>query len=308
MTAKTPPATLSTLMTGLIDYAGLFPPAKLPMDPVIANYADYRASDHAPMLARLIVPIARLDEFEKTAADRLAAASTDEPWRISGLIGPNLRADIDAIFAFNNRHTDADTGMTRAEIDVIELKAASAADVDAAMKIIPEQIDPFIEIDHTGDPRGLIASIAGTGARAKIRTGGVTPDAIPTIDEVARFIWCCNAAEVAFKATAGLHHPVRSEHPLTYEDGAPRATMHGFLNVFIAAALVRGLRITEEETREVIAESNPANFVFTEESVGWRDRTIELGRLVHARESFAVSFGSCSFTEPIEDLEGLGLL
>ena len=95
--------------------------------------------------------------------------------------------------------------------------------------------------------RGLIAAMAGTGAHAKIRTGGVTPEAFPQATSVARFIHACAMADVGFKATAGLHHPVRGEFNLTYEPACPRGVMYGFLNVFMAAALAMSARLGVEE-------------------------------------------------------------
>ena len=131
------------------------------------------------------------------------------------------------------------------------------------------------------------------GLRAKIRTGGVTPDAFPSIDEVARFIRACKEKGLAFKATAGLHHPVRCESPL--------GMMHGFLNVFLAAVFV-------DDAEEILRETDAQRFVFTDDGVRWRDRFASTDDLALMRRDFAISFGSCSFEEPIADLEELGFL
>ena len=106
---------------------------------------------------------------------------------------------------------------------------------------------PFeiIETKEIVEPKGRTvyvegvapSQLAGKGLRAKIRTGGVTPDAFPSAETIAQFIRECRDHRVAFKATAGLHHPLRCVKPLTYEPDAPTGTMHGFLNVFIAAAM-----------------------------------------------------------------------
>src|SRR5262249_48230544 len=55
------------------------------------------------------------------------------------------------------------------------------------------------------------------GSFAKMRTGGVTPEAIPSADTVAEYILACAERRLAFKATAGLHHPIRAMQPLTYD-------------------------------------------------------------------------------------------
>lgn len=142
------------------------------------------------------------------------------------------------------------------------------------------------------------------GSFAKVRTGGVTPQAIPSIDSVAAYIGACRERRLAFKATAGLHHPIRSAHALTYERGASVATMHGFVNVFMAAAFAwHGTR----DIRPVLAETDAGAFRF-DESARWRDLSLSEEQIRDARMNFAHSFGSCSFEEPIADLEALGWL
>lgn len=301
---------IRTLLTGLIDYAGLFPPTTADMSTVVRNYAHDLASPHAWMLSRLIVPVSRLGEFESAAADLLPTTADDgppEPWRISALIGQDLKRDIDSIFAFNLKHeSKPETGAV--VVDAIELRCPNAAAVDTIMREVPEQLEPFLEIDHRDDVRGLITAMAGTGARAKVRCGGVTADLIPSAAHIASFLHACAAADVAFKATAGLHHPIRAEHALTYEKNAPRAVMHGFLNVFGAAALASACGLERDELERVLLETDPLAFIFTETGFSWRDAHVDAGRLARVRESFAMSVGSCSFSEPVEDLIKLGLL
>jgi hypothetical protein len=139
------------------------------------------------------------------------------------------------------------------------------------------------------------------GLRAKIRTGGLTADAFPTIASVAAFIRACREKGVAFKATAGLHHPLRCVKALTYEPNAPTGTMHGFLNVFLAAAMAG-----DEEA--VLAEQDAGAFAFDDDGASWRDRRVSVDELARMRSELAISFGSCSFEEPVSDLEKLGWL
>jgi len=142
------------------------------------------------------------------------------------------------------------------------------------------------------------------GCFAKLRTGGVKPEMIPAVGDVAAFIAACAERRLAFKATAGLHHPVRALHPLTYDREAPRAVLHGFLNVFLAAAFAwHGERTIEP----ILAEMNASAFRF-DERARWRDWSLDAGQVQESRQQFAHSFGSCSFGEPVQDLEALGLL
>ena len=147
----------------------------------------------------------------------------------------------------------------------------------------------------------LLDAIKRHGQRAKIRTGGITPDAFPAIGNVAEFLRACKAKGVAFKATAGLHHPLRCLKPLTYEPNAPVGTMHGFLNVFLAASLL-------DHADEVLAESNARAFVFDDDGASWRGHRVSTDDIIAMRRDFATSFGSCSFEEPIGDLKELGWL
>jgi hypothetical protein len=233
-------------------------------------------------------------------------AEIGEPWRISATIDGDLAAGLDAIAAFNEHHANEDHGL--AGVDAIELKADTPAAIDRALDVISEDLTPFVEIPVNGDCRGMVAALSGTAAAAKVRTGGVTPEAIPPGGSVARFIAACAAADVPFKATAGLHHAVRAEYPLTYEPGCPRAVMHGFLNVFIAAALVRVRRADAAAAEAILAGQCGTDFKFTDEGVRWHDRFLEATELARVRETFALSYGSCSFDEPIADLKEMGLM
>jgi hypothetical protein len=160
-----------------------------------------------------------------------------------------------------------------------------------------------IPIEHTES----LADLARAGLRVKIRTGGVTSDAFPSSAQVAAFLAACNRAGAAFKATAGLHHPLRCERPLTYDAGSPLATMHGFLNLFLAAAFVRE-GMGEDEALALLEERLPEAFRFEDGGVTWRRRRLTTARLRESRERFAMAFGSCSFEEPVAELRELGLL
>jgi len=139
---------------------------------------------------------------------------------------------------------------------------------------------------------------------AKIRTGGLTPEAIPTASDIASFILACADRHLPFKATAGLHHPVRSMRPLTYEADAPQAIMHGFLNVLMAAACAwHG----ERHLEPILSETDPFAFSFDDEA-RWGNHALSISEIREARESFMHSVGSCSFDEPVEDLRSLGLI
>ncbi len=274
------PAETRALLTGLIDYAGLFPPAALSLREVVANYAMYLASPDAWMLGRLVVPVSRLAECRDERSERYRPARSEGPaaaaWRISALAA-DVTKEIEAL-------TRPYPGL---DVDSCELKAATVADINAAADHMPSSITTFVEIPIADDPAVLIDAIATRGLNAKIRTGGVTPDAFPSPALVARFIMRCHERRVAFKATAGLHHPLRGMYRLTYADDAPRGEMFGFLNISAATT----------------AAANGAPRSEVEAALSFRDAaTVDSARNVF------LSFGSCSFREPVDDLEQLGVL
>lgn len=308
--------TIHTLLTGLIDYAGLFPPAKLDMSAALENFARDSMGVHAFALGRFICPVARLDELTLTGASLMPGTHATsgypelgaqrEPWKLSAIIDGPLDRCLSAIDAFNQHHSRQDNGL--AEIDALEMRIQNPHDFDEALEIIPSDITPYFEIATSTDPRGMIAALAGEDACAKIRLGGITPEAIPPVEPVLAFITACNSAHVPFKATAGLHHPIRAEQPLTYEDNPPRSVMHGFVNVFLTSAMVSENIIDEPAAAQLLSETDPATFVWTDQAVTWRDAALPVEALARARTRFARSYGSCSFDEPIADLKRLGWL
>ncbi len=296
-------------LTDIIDYAGLFPPAGLPMQAAVENYAVYWKGPYQRLLGRFVVPVARLDEFERAAKGILPDAGWEgnEFWRLSVLIGNDLSSDLRRIDIFNSQYARTDSMMGAALIDTIELKVETAVGIEAATRHLPERLTSYFEIPHDQPHEEWIDAIADNGARAKVRTGGLTPNAFPSSASLARFLVACANADVPFKATAGLHHPIRSLHRLTYEPDSPSGMMHGFLNVFIAAAFAQN-GVDEAELIEILDETSPEAFHFDSGGITWRGHDAVRAHLRNTRNLFAMSFGSCSFEEPIADLKKLGLL
>lgn len=289
---------LTELLRNLIDYAGLFPPAGLPMNEAVANYSRYLESDERWMLARFITPVARLGEFEREATSKLG---NPHVWQLSVLTGADVENDIEQIAELNRRLTD------RAVIDTIEAKASDIMSIQSLASTVPDEISLFIEIPVDNDPGVLVEEIGEQGRMAKIRTGGVTPDAFPSAEHIVRFIRRCREHGVPFKATAGLHHPLRSVMPLTYEPDAPRGTMNGFLNVFLAATLIDG-RLGDDEAIELLETTDATAFRVDDDTIRWKQHSADTAAIELSRARFSISFGSCSFEEPIADLRNLGWL
>src|SRR6266446_1922206 len=299
--------TAGVLLRDLIDYAGLFPPASLAMAACVANYDAYSRSEWNWILGRFIVPVARLVEFDEAFA-RLPTPTPGTAfanWRLSGLLGPDPVADVAFIREFNARLASASSG-GRAVVESVEVKVAGPEEVKRLSGIIPAELATYLEVQLSSCGE-CVAAMAECGRRAKIRTGGETADKFPAPENVIEFMRLCAATNVPFKATAGLHHPLRSVHRFTDQAGSPSGTMHGFVNVFLAAAFLRaGMEATLAV--QLLEERSADAFHFNADGIVWRQHRLSLPEVAAARRSFAVSFGSCSFTEPIDDLKSLRLL
>ena len=255
-TTKVAPA-LHALLERLIDYAGIYPPAALPLETSVANYSSYQSSEFSWMLRWLVVGSAELQNVPK-----------------------NLDGCISLL---------SETDDTRAA--ALETKAVVEAKHPVYCEVAVANLD---QLD----------AVKAAGCYAKIRTGGVKPEAIPTPKDVAAFVSACAERRLPFKATAGLHHPIRAEYALTYEADAPRAVMHGFLNVLMAAAFAwQG----EKNIEAIVAETDAAAFTF-DGGAKWRGLALSVDAIEDARKNFMHSIGSCSFDEPVCELQGLGLL
>ena len=300
---------LNQLLHRAVDYAGLFPPAALPFEQVVHDYRQYQSSKQQAWLGRLVVPAGRLEELATLYQGITPAENPSSPWLISALLPPISAADdgfetaLRCIEKFHQQHTFA-------RVDTIEGKLAAPGQAQETLRAIPHDIDAFLEIPFA-EPDVLIEELAACHAShafAKIRTGGVTEDLIPTTERVAHFLDHCARSGIGLKATAGLHHPLRALQPLTYAEDAPRAVMHGFVNVFLAACLAFQQRTTVTELTQLLDETDPDAFRLEPTALHWRDRCLDQQAIQNARERFLISFGSCSFTEPVTDLQHLNWL
>lgn len=278
-----------SLLSGLIDYAGLYPPAGLDMRTAVRNYLEYRRGEHRDVLGRFIVDVTRFEELREAAGEDLRAM------RLS-VIAP--AGDFSAV----------DT--TRGEgfpIECIETKAADAASVARIQDALPAAIECYCEVPLAPASAGTLDALKAAGLRAKLRLGGVTPEAFPAENVVVAMLEALIARNIPFKGTAGLHHPVRSLHKLTYAEDSISGVMHGFVNLIAAAAILRNGGAAADAVR-ALEEQHAHAFRISEDEFGWREFAWTTEQLHSMRRECFVSFGSCSFAEPIADLEALGWL
>ena len=300
--------TLPVLLAGAVDYAGLFPPAALSMGAAVRRYAADRRGAERWMLGRFVVPVARLEEFEAAALDLLPEAVDDEPWHLS-VLASDVTADLARAAAFNARHAP-DTDAGRAVVDAVEWCApdvgALGTAADARARHLPNA-PLYVEVPRGADADAFAREAAGHELRLKLRAGGVTADAFPTPDAVLAFLVASVRQQVPVKLTAGLHHPLRGEHALTYEPASAHGMMFGFVNVLLAAALLHAGH-APAAVAPLLDERDPGAFAFTGDAATWRALTVDAAAIAAARACTLVAFGSCAFDAPVRDLRALGWL
>ena len=242
------------LLARLIDHAPLFPPARLPLPEALAAHRRARESPEAWMLGRFVCPASRLAEV---AGEPLQLAVVlDGAW--------------------------GDTTALEGDGRVEAVEARLAGDPAALVGAAPEV---YVELPLDGELERRIETLAGLGLRAKVRCGG---ERVPASEELARFVRLCRESGVPFKATAGLHHALRSSE------------QHGFLNL-LAAAVFGG-------EREALEDDDPTAFAVERERFAWRGREADSDEVARVRRELFVGFGSCDFSEPVEELEALAIL
>ena len=319
---------LQAFMDQLVDYAGLFPPASLDMTSAVRGYAGHQAQAESWMLGRFIVPADRLGEMAAEAEKYLSAS---ERWGVSVLMGH--REDSEQSLALLK---DQCASIIRFEKLMDPNASVDVLEIPLPAKLIPAEIpgflteyfdglknfgvlgkELFLEISPNAPQEhelpileavsALAKSRSGAGRAvlrlgAKLRCGGVTADAFPSVDRISRILAYCRDLGLALKCTAGLHHPVR--HQAT----DPVVLMHGFLNVFGAGLLAHAHGWSAEELSRVIEDTDPSSFVFESDHFSWRGHVVPLDTMRVLRTQFLCGFGSCSFDEPRDDLLSLGLL
>jgi hypothetical protein len=252
------------LLERLIDHAALFPPASLDMPEAIEADRRARASEHAWMLDRFIVPASRLGELPA------------ETPRLSVVLDGG-EGDLEAV------------AETRHEVELVEARIDPEwiPDTQALVEEKLPGVRAFYELSPGRGLRGAVAAVREAGAGAKIRCGGTT---LPSVEEVAAFVAACRDAGVPFKATAGLHHPIRS------------GDRHGFLNLLAAAVFADG------DLEAIVAEEDPDAFSLDDDGLAVHGHRAGAETIAASRSELFVAYGSCSFDEPVDDLIALGLL
>jgi hypothetical protein len=303
-----PADSLRGLLAHSIDYAGMFPPCSLRLEAALRNQAEYVRSPDAWMLGAFVLSTEKFDVTKQL----LSQFDTQHPLRVAAL-GPKT-ASADGFLEALEETDAAIRSLSRHNVDLISishLEMFLPHDVDLASlteaRSILGDLPVFWEAppDRAEQTIALLAEFNSDADLAtfgyKLRTGGVTADAFPSSMQIAKALVTPATHQLAIKFTAGLHHPLRQ-----YREEV-QTKMHGFLNVLGAAVLAAEHRWDTNQTAMMLEDENVDSFSFTDDFFAWREWRIDTKRLQYRRR-FVVSFGSCSFDEPREDLRALNLL
>jgi len=316
------PTTPHALFSEIIDYAGLFPPARLPMNKAWSCFLGHRAGGDGWLVARFVCPATWLDQL----APLLVAEAAGGPQVRVAVLGTGgddaptfaaaLERDLASMTAFADRVGD------RARMDVFEVKLPLLSDpaetIDYACDALNDAgaaaLTPFFEAPLLGDWQDRLANSARAAAMAgheidpgrrvglKIRCGGLDSAAVPDVEAVAAAVVACRGHEVPLKATQGLHHAFR------HHDAALGVEVHGFVNLLAATLFAREHRLDAAQVRLIVADTDPGAFTLTDRGLRWRELEIAAAAIASGRADGFTGFGSCSFSEPRDDLAALGWL
>jgi hypothetical protein len=315
----------SILFQSLVDYAGLFPPAALPLRETLQNYVTYIGGSDNTMLGRLILPVTQFQAAEEQlremhlphsvpvscliAKSVTVAESRTRLGEATGIIAafrddPNAVIDPQVIeMALPEDVTD----------DICELELGGyihqiQAIMDGAELSLPVFLEPALSGVTLSLADSLTAVLdvhnhAGYEPRLgwKLRCGGLSKEAFPSSESLSKFIIAAARHGIPLKATAGLHHPFPIIDPVT------GARMHGFINLIAAMACAIRYPSDRQPVVDILNEDDPSAFLIGDLGLHWRDHMFSLDRLKKVRSEGLLSFGSCSFDEPRDDLRNNGI-
>jgi hypothetical protein len=299
-------ASLRTLLTRSIDYAGMFPPCSVELEPALKNQAEYVRSPESWMMSTFVLPVVQfsdatkfVSQFDKHHQLRISALGAKTENAADFLA--QLKNAAETIRSFQKEHLDL--------VSIVQLEMLAPADVDlaklneAAALLADLKLQTFWETpaESAEQTIALLARAKQPAFGYKLRTGGVTVDAFPNSVQITRALLASTKHHIPIKFTAGLHHPVRQ-----FRDEV-KTEMHGFLNVLGAGVLSAEHHWDEAQTIEMLEDQRPDSFEFHDTVFAWRDWEATIDR-IKARRKFVTSFGSCSFDEPREDLRALNVL
>ena len=295
---------------GIVDYAGLFPPASLPFEISIRCFSAYLKEENPWMIARFVCPHTRFEELVSFAH----LFPTGCP--VSALIKVKEEADVVTLAEKVESNLAVLEG-TPFQLAAMEITLPPSTPDDSLLlfvKGLEAAVDqhsiaeapfaffewPLSESHLWNRSNELRDNVSNMTLGLKARCGGILPDHFPTVNNVASFLEYCLNHKTPFKCTAGLHHPVRQL------DTKIGASMHGYWNIFGAAILGRIHNLGQNQLLNILSDTDPNAFGFEEDMFSHGTLSAQADEITKVRRKLAISFGSCSFDEPREDLRAAG--
>jgi hypothetical protein len=287
---------LERLLSGSIDYAGTFPPARRDLETSLRRYLAYLRGPERWIVHRLVCGVSDLA-------------------RLPDLLNTNSSLEVAAVVRYENPGREAvDSALRQAAETFNDVTRRSDGRIEiAAMEVpLPDGVEPsdfahdltgfaeaevYLELPPSADLRAAVATLAETQwIGAKLRTGGLTAESFPSSDVVSEFLLACLDLDVPAKLTAGLHHALPSD------DVTSGGRQHGFINVIAGAVLARAHDLSRREYREILEDRDVRAWRFEEDGFAYRDWEASLDDIDEARATLR-SFGSCSVEEPLAELD-----
>nr|WSY55155.1 hypothetical protein OG999_36850 [Streptomyces sp. NBC_00886] len=283
----TTPASAAPLFTALVDDAGLFPPEALTMTAATTRHRSDSAAAHPMLTHRFLCTTGQLPEL-------LNALGSEDRFRL-GLITRLDTSAVQSALAHTASGPRIELAAVEGPLPPGPDPVAAARQALAALRGLPEYLPGYVEVPLTGDrpPVTAVLDVLAEGGRAaKVRCGGLRAELFPSCERLAAFVHACVTGRVPFKATAGLHHAVR------YRDEHTGFAHHGFLNLLLAVCRA----VDGGSVNDMVAVLGTADA----EALADEARQVPPHTAVTVRALFT-AYGSCSTSEPLEDLQTLGL-
>ncbi len=269
---------------GFVDDAAIFPPGDVPLPEALTAYVGRRDEWYADLVGSFVV-------------SDVAVPDVTEPVPVSVVVTGGAGAIAGALKLAGKRDLSV-AGVEIALRDPDDLpgnarRVVAAVDAARGEGALDDETPVYVELPQTEASASWLAAadvVAEGEHRLKFRTGGLEADRFPAPEVLAGWIDAALDRETPFKCTAGLHHAI------AHRDHETGFAHHGFLNVLLATRQAFD-GATQQEVATLLADHYPNDLVALA-------RTSDLAG---ARRWF-VAFGSCSVTEPLDDLLGLGLI
>lgn len=262
------------------DDAATFPPGSLPLDEAIEAHILRRSNPLCDAVGPAVLPLDALAQ----AQDLAGAQKLDgRPVQVSVVVPPG---QLDQALA-RSRAVEPELVVAALEIKIDAVQSGRwCSQIAEAGQL--QGVDAYVELSAEHIANGALQLLAGHGLKLKFRTGGMSPDQFPGIDELARVIEAAADLDVPFKLTAGLHRAVR------YVEGATGITHHGFLNIAVATSAAQ-LGVPVQGIRDRLSQTDGDQLAaaLARQGTDWR--------------RMFTSFGTCSVQEPGQTLNELGM-